>query len=194
MAANSTTAEKLAVAARNLLDKDGVEAVTMRNVAKAVGITPMAVYRHYPDHAALLNALADAGFDELTARLARTRLTGSIEHRLNQMLDVYFDHALDNPQLFQLMFLRPRKGARRFPVDFKAQRSPTANIMQQLIEQGIRSGHFRREDPWEINFEMGALVQGLMMLYLGGRISLSRPKFHALCQRSLRRYFHGIRK
>jgi AcrR family transcriptional regulator len=193
MAASPTTAERIASAARRILDKDGVEAITIRSVASAVGITPMAVYRHYPDHAALLNALADAGFDELTARLERSRFTGNVEQRLNQMLDVYFDQAIGNPQLFQLMFLRPRSGARRFPVDFKAQRSPTANIMQQLIEQGIESGHFCRDDPWEITFEMGALLQGLMMLYLGGRTSLSRTKFRALCQRSFRRYIHGIR-
>jgi AcrR family transcriptional regulator len=53
-----------------LLDKEGVEAVTMRRVAAAVEITAMAVYRHYADRKALLNALADEGFRELAERLA----------------------------------------------------------------------------------------------------------------------------
>ena len=64
-----STSEKIAAAARKLLDKEGEEAVTMRRVAAMVGITPMAVYRHYPDRKGLLNALADKGFDELSGRL-----------------------------------------------------------------------------------------------------------------------------
>ncbi|WP_242617997.1 TetR/AcrR family transcriptional regulator [Edaphobacter modestus] len=43
----ATTSQKIARAARRLLDKEGAESVTMRRVASAVGITPMALYRHY---------------------------------------------------------------------------------------------------------------------------------------------------
>ena len=55
------TAEKIAAAASLILDEEGHGAVTIRRVAGAVGITPMAVYRHYPDRQGLLNALADGG-------------------------------------------------------------------------------------------------------------------------------------
>ena len=103
--------------------------MTMRRVAQAVGITPMAIYRHYPDRAGLLNALADTGFAELAARLARKRFPGGIEERLTKMAEIYLEHALHNPRLFELMFLKPREGARRYPRDFKAGRSPTANLM-----------------------------------------------------------------
>src|SRR6266516_4778627 len=56
----SPTTRRIAVAGRSLLDKEGSEALTMRRVARAVGITPMAIYRHYRDRADLLNAWADA--------------------------------------------------------------------------------------------------------------------------------------
>src|SRR5215467_6160237 len=72
----ATTAQKIAGAARRLLDKEGAEGVTMRRVATAVGITPMALYRHYPNRDGLLNALADAAFVKMTAKLAGLRLTG----------------------------------------------------------------------------------------------------------------------
>jgi Bacterial regulatory proteins, tetR family len=51
--------------AKLLVVRKGPEAVTMRRVAKAVGITPMALYRHVADRDDLLNSLADAGFQEL---------------------------------------------------------------------------------------------------------------------------------
>lgn len=56
----------------------------------------------------------------------------------------------------------------------------------------METGYLRDDDPWEITFEMGALIQGLIMLYLGGRIEGSAARFRALLQRSLRRYLHGI--
>lgn len=122
--ATVTTVRKIATAARRLLDTEGADAVTMRRVAEVVGITPMAIYRHYPDRAALLNALADDGFQELAASLKGKRYTGNIESRLLKMAEIYLDHAIENPRLFELMFLKPREGARRYPQDFKAGRSP----------------------------------------------------------------------
>jgi hypothetical protein len=41
---------------------------------------------------------------------------------------------------------------------------------------------------------MGALLQGLIMLYLGGRMDMPEADFRAFCRRSLRRYIHEIRK
>jgi AcrR family transcriptional regulator len=191
--ASTFTAGRIATAARRLLDKEGSEAVTMRRVAKAVGITPMAVYRHYADRAGLLNALADAGFEEVAVRLAGARFSGDLKKRLTKVLDIYLEHALQNPRLFELMFLQVREGARQYPRDFKARRSPTANLTTELIQEGMESGYFRKDDAWEITFEMGALLQGLIMLYLGGRMGMSSARFRALCNRSLWRYINGIR-
>ena len=188
------TSKKIATAARRLLDREGADALTMRRIAKAVGITPMALYRHYQDRASLLNALADEGFAELTVELAARRFSGNIEKRLMEMADIYLDHALENPRLFELMFLAPREGARKFPQDFKAGLSPTANLMVKVIEEGMKSGYFREDDALEIVFEMGALSHGLIMLYLGGRMGGSPERFRAVYRRSFRRYMHGICK
>lgn len=186
------TAEKIAAAARRILEKQGAEAVSMRRVAKAVGITPMAIYHHYPDRAALLNTLADRGFEELAADLQTRRFEGDFETRLGQMADLYLDHALENPRLFELMFLAKRKGARRYPQDFKSRRSPTATLMADVVAGGMENGTLRQDDFWEITFEMGALSHGLIMLYLGGRLEATPEEFRALYRRSFRRYFHGI--
>jgi AcrR family transcriptional regulator len=189
-----STAKRITTAARRLLDQEGPEAVTMRKVAGAVGITPMAIYRHFPDREGLLNAVADQGFEELASRLKRMRFSGGIEERLSKMGETYLNHALKNPRLFELMFLKPREGARRYPRDFKAGRSPTANLMVEVLKEGMVSGYFREDDAWEIVFEMGALSHGLIMLYLGGRMDMTAARFRALYQRSFRRYLHGIRK
>ena len=189
-----STARKIAIAARNLLCKEGEEAVTMRRVAAAVGITAMAVYRHYPDRMGLLNALSDEGFRELSDRLAAIRFPPDIQKRLTKVIDVHLDFALQYPRLFELMFLKPREGSRQFPRDFEAGKSPTANPMAELIQEGMKTGYFREDDVWEIVFETGAMLQGLVMLYLGGRVGTSAARFRSLCHRSLGRHINGIRK
>ena len=90
------------------------------------------------------------------------------------------------------MFMTRREGARRYPQDFKAGRSPTANPMAELIREGMATGYFRKDDAWEIIFEMGALLQGLVMLYLGGRMGIARP-FPRFLPDTFWRYLHGIR-
>lgn len=192
--ARLSTAERIAAAAQRLVEREGADAVTMRRVAEAVGITPMALYRHFADRDGLLNALADAGFAELAARLDGADMPADIEQRLVKIVDVNLDFALEKPRLFELMFLQRRAGARQFPEDFRAHRSPTAVYAAAALEEGMRQGIFRRDDVWEITFESGAMLQGLVMLYVGGRIGTSAEEFRALCHRALRRYLYGIRR
>jgi AcrR family transcriptional regulator len=180
-------------AARHLLETEGNEGVTMRRVAKEVGITPMAIYRHYPDRAALLNAIADEGFAELAGQLKSLRLPTDEEDGLLALIEIYLDHALENPRLFELMFLAERQGARIYPRDFKAGQSPTASLCAEMIASAMQSGLLRHDDFWEITFEMGALSHGLIKLYLGGRIDATPAEFRAQYRRSFRRYIYGIR-
>jgi AcrR family transcriptional regulator len=187
------TTQRISSAARRLLDEEGAESVTMRRVATAVGMTPMALYRHYPNRDGLLNTLADTGFVELAAKLANLRLTGRIDRQLLKILDVFLDHAFDSPRLFELMFLTKREGARQYPEDFRMRRSPTANVSADVIARAMETSYFRKDDVWEIVFETGALMQGLIMLYLGGRVAMSPSEFRAFCHRSFGRYFNGIR-
>lgn len=187
-----STKQRIARAARGILDERGADAVTMRRVAEVANITPMAIYRHYKARAGLLTALADTGFEELAARIARKTFTGSADERLAKMADTFLDHALINPRLFELMFLKEREGARRYPRDFKAGRSPTATLMAQAVQEGMDSGEFLRADAWDIVFEMGALSHGLIMLHLGGRTAVSAAGFRAVYRRAFDRYIRGI--
>jgi AcrR family transcriptional regulator len=187
------TSAKILKAARLILHREGIDGVTMRAVAQAVGVTPMAIYRHFKDRNALLNALADEGFQALAAKLHATPLTGDTDSRLMQLGDVFLDHALKSPHLYDLMFLVPRAGARTYPNDFKAGRSPTFNPSVRLLEDAMRNGELRQDDAHEIAFELSAISHGLIVLYRGGRVGLNAKQFRSLYQQSFRRYLNGLR-
>jgi hypothetical protein len=122
------------------------------------------------------------------------RLKGDLTTRIRKVLDVNLTFALETPRLFELMFLRSRQGARQFPRDFVADKSPTASQFAELVAEGMRDGVFLQGDVWEIVFESGALLQGLVMLYLGGRVDSTEREFREICHRAMGRYLNGIRK
>ena len=95
----------LVAAARAILEKEGIEALSLRAVARAVGVSPAAPYHHFADKDALLAAVAAQGFRELTAAMEK-RMTREIEP-IKRFLGTgagYVAFAVANPALFRLMF------------------------------------------------------------------------------------------
>src|SRR5580765_3295443 len=158
MSANNK-AEAIAAAALRLLERAGPEAVSMRRVAKACGVTAMAIYHHYPSRKALLDAITTAEFTR-QAKLAEMALgkaaLSTFQHRLQILLNLTLDFALERPRVYDYVFSQPREGARRFPDDFQDGKSPTFNALVGLVEEGLRNGYFRRGDVWEIALTLGA--------------------------------------
>jgi len=188
-----TTAEHIAQVALEILESEGAEAVSMRRVASAVGITPMAIYHYFPNREALLNHITDREFSKLLEHIVAHPLRGNTESRLADILEGYVDYALARPRIFDYVFSRPRPGARSFPRDFQARRSPTLNPVADVVATAMEKGDLKKDDVWEIAFALWAHVHGYVMLYRAGRISLSEKAFRELIHRSLRRFIHGLK-
>jgi len=188
-----TTAEHIAHVALEILEAEGAEAVSMRRVASAVDITPMAIYHHFPNREALLNCITEREFSKLLEYIQARPLRGNWEARLIGILEGYLDYALVRPRVFDYVFSRPRPGARRFPKDFRERRSPTLNPVADIIAGMMEKGVLKRDDIWEVAFALWAHVHGYVMLYRAGRIGLSESEFRELIHRSLRRFIHGLK-
>jgi len=188
-----STKERVARATREILEAEGAAAVSMRRVAAAVGITPMALYRHYPSREALLGEVCDAAFDEVAGAWRVSPRRHNPEDDLLAAADAMIDFALARPRLYSYRFTERRDRARRFPDDFIDGQSPTLNVVVADLEDGMSRGVFRRDDPWATAFTVAAQLHGLIALYLGGRIAMAEPAFRDLCHDCLRRLLHGIR-
>jgi len=95
----------LIAAARAILEKEGIEALSLRAVARAVGVSPAAPYHHFSDKDALLASVAAEGFRELTTAMEK-RMTRETEptRRFLGTGAGYVAFAAANPALFRLMF------------------------------------------------------------------------------------------
>lgn len=190
---NPRTADRIAQVALAILEREGPDAVSMRRVAHAVGITPMAIYHHFPSREALLTTVTDREFSKLLSHMQSHPLQGALEDRLVGVMEGYVDYAFAQPRVFDFVFSRPRPGARQFPKDFRARRSPTLNPVADLLAAEMQRGFLKKDDVWEVAFGLWAHVHGYVMLYRAGRIALSEREFRKLLHRSMRRFLYGLK-
>jgi AcrR family transcriptional regulator len=88
-----------------IVEREGHEAVSLRDLARDLGVSRSAPYRHYVDRKGLLTAIAAEGFKALTARYDEV-LTGSLspQEKAKAVNRAYLALAVERPRLFQLMF------------------------------------------------------------------------------------------
>jgi AcrR family transcriptional regulator len=91
--------------AREILESEGYEALTLRAAARRAGVSQAAPYNHFADKAALLAAIAALGFKEFAAAMRHEMsATEDLQARLNATGIAYVAFATSNPGLFKLMF------------------------------------------------------------------------------------------
>ena len=92
-------------AALAVVERDGSEAVSLRELAAQVGVSRAAPYRHFADRDALLAAVAARGFEDLCAiYMAALAGSGTGRERLRAALVAYLDFARRRQGLHALMF------------------------------------------------------------------------------------------
>jgi AcrR family transcriptional regulator len=96
----------LVQAAKALLSERGLDGFTLREVARRVGVTHVAAYRHYADRRALLAAVSESGFHQLHRRLERARRKAppAVEPRLRAILAAYLRFCWSERALAAVMF------------------------------------------------------------------------------------------
>lgn len=188
-----TTAERILEAAHRVFDDEGADAVTMRRVAELVGITPMAIYRHFPSREALLKRLSDDSFNTVAKAWRKRSKSPDVIKRLLAIAEPYLDYAQSHPHLFDHAFSAQRDDARRYPEDFRAGLSPTFNVVVDAVVEGMRQGVLKQDDPHDVAMAIWAHQHGLVALYRAGRFSYDKAKFRSFYRKSLGRLIDGIR-
>ena len=147
-------------AAGKLLDKEGVEALSLREVARRAGVSHAAPYRHFPERDALLAALAVEGFEWLAVGQREAAAAGG----LRAMGEAYVEFALAHPQRFRLMF------GGGIPLGKHARLREVAMRAYEELSGALASRYPGAPGAMDCSVAAWALVHGLAQLMLGGRI------------------------
>ncbi|MFI1917264.1 TetR/AcrR family transcriptional regulator C-terminal domain-containing protein [Nocardia sp. NPDC020380] len=90
-------------AALEIIDRDGVDGLSMRRLAEAVGRDPMVIYRHVPNKAAVLDGVAEIVFAELSVDTTGTDWAAG----LRELARDFRRLALEHPRVVPLLVTRP---------------------------------------------------------------------------------------
>jgi AcrR family transcriptional regulator len=154
-------------AAIELLEDSGETALSLRAVARRAGVSPTAPYRHYADREALVSAVAAVGYRELAERLAAAHPSPSTREQLASVAVAYVQFALERPALFRIMFGEP--------CDRDNDERAAATAVVALYVRGIVERVFPDADAEALATAIWALVHGLALLHLDGKLDAPSP-------------------
>lgn len=139
-------AELLDTAIRQL-QESGIEDLSLRALARSLGVSQTAPYRHFADKNELLAALATRGYRDLLKALRDASAnTGDCPRaQLMAFAHAYVDYAATNPQLFKLMFGPALQPTNRYP-ELRAASRDTLQLVQDILQRGVDCGMFQHAD------------------------------------------------
>ncbi|NQX89970.1 MAG: TetR/AcrR family transcriptional regulator [Halioglobus sp.] len=123
------------------LQTTGIDGLSLRAIARRLGVSQTAPYRHFADKNALLAALATRGYRDLllALRSASPDTEDCPRAQLMAFAHTYVDYAATNPRLFKLMFGPALQPTDRFP-ELRAASRDTLQLVQDILQRGV-DGH-----------------------------------------------------
>lgn len=161
--------ERLLDAAEGLFAEHGIEAVTIRQLAAAVGVSPMTPYRYFKDKDAILAAARARAFDRHADALEQAYEASKDRDpiaRADAIGAAYVRFALDNPEAYKLMFDIKQPGAWDYPDLRRAgdrSRATMTRHVRDLVAVGTLKG-----DPDMIGHLYWSALHGPLMLHFSG--------------------------
>jgi AcrR family transcriptional regulator len=156
--------EIIAAAERLLIERGSQEAVPIRAIADAVGVTPPSIYMHFADKDELFVAVCDARFDEL-ARLSTEAATGATDplDEIRRRGQAYIRFGLDNPEQYRILFLDTTTES--VSVEEVSKWACLADLID-AIRRAMDEGSIVRNDPLLVATGLWATVHGLVSLLI----------------------------
>jgi AcrR family transcriptional regulator len=157
-----------------LVAEQGTSNWSLREVARRIGVSHTAPYRHFTDRDALLAAVAERGFQKMSQFLLASLVKIPTPHslRLQTIGIAYVQYAIAHPSEYEVMF-RYQKNKQQHPTLKEASNQAFA-ILVDAIEAGQKNGEFRHADPKQLALVSWSVVHGLSMLLIDGQIEIPK--------------------
>ena len=127
-------------AARDLFAREGYEHVTMRGIADAIEYSPTAIYHHFKDKDALVEALCHEDFSRLLGVFTQRPLPKDPVERIRQVGLAYARFGLDHPNHYRFMFMTGVKGEKH---RLSVPGEQSFLILREAVAEGIAAGRLR---------------------------------------------------
>jgi AcrR family transcriptional regulator len=161
--------ERLCEAAARLFAERGPDAVTMRQLAAELGVSPMTPYRYFEDKDDILAAVRANGFNRFAEALEKARDgAAGAQARGSAVGEAYVAFALEHPHAYKLMFDFNQPHVEKYPELMTAGRR-AQKTMTGYVEDALAEG-LMRGDAEQIGLMFWAAIHGAVILELAGML------------------------
>jgi AcrR family transcriptional regulator len=156
-----------------LIQRKGIDALTLREIGTRLGVSRSAAYRHFKDKAELLAAISKAGFAkfENAVNAARKDAADDFASQMDALALAYARFADEHRAQFEVMFAAVLEAGDAIA----AGGGGNLGIVEDMIRQGQERGEIRQGDPALLARVVWALVHGASLLPREG--SSAEPSF-----------------
>jgi AcrR family transcriptional regulator len=174
--------------AEEVLRKRGIDALSLRELARAAGVSHGAPRSHFIDRNALLDALAERGFIRLAdeVRQAASQAPENYTAVLHAAGTAYLAFALREPALHDLMFAA-KAGDPSQAVSAAAER--LFATLTDVMSAGVEAGAYDARDVGRLTLLLGTTIQGISAFIASRRITV--PQGEALLHDAIRLFIAG---
>ena len=185
--------EKILACACELYLADGLDGFSMRKLARSLGVTAPALYRHYESKERVLFAVVGEGYRQLIQYLYRALEAPTPEERFRLADDGYLEFALRHPRYYEVLFTGlGTLGEDQVPKEVAAQGCAVGQFWNDRVRECIEAGLLREGEGEAIGMTLWGHAHGLISLYLKGMLQMSETEFRSLHRRSSARVLIGL--
>ncbi|GAA2329268.1 TetR/AcrR family transcriptional regulator [Streptomyces violaceusniger] len=156
--------------AEQTLREGGIDALSLRELARKAGVSHGAPRSHFVDRQSLLDALAERGFNRLADEVEAVIGSDAADYkqRFRAIATAYVHFAVTDAALLDLMFTAKNGNA---PEGLRAASERLFAAFGDLIERSTEAGELRPQDPYRLQLLFAAVMQGIASLVTTRRIS-----------------------
>jgi AcrR family transcriptional regulator len=185
--------DKILGCACDLYLSEGLDGFSMRKLARHVGVTAPALYRHYESREHVLTDVVREAHHAFTAYLYRALEGRTAIERMQRAGEGYLDFALEHPRWYQLLFISPEHmGMAELPEDIEAMGCALHQFWVDRVRECMDEGILKPGDPVQMSLTMWAHAHGLVSLYHHGHFRIDQETFRAQFRASGRVMLLGI--
>lgn len=186
--------ETILKCACDLYLSDGIEGFSMRKLARCVGCTAPALYRHYESKEEVIQEVVAEAYRQFTQYLYRALEGRTPTERFLLAGKSYLDFALEQPAFYEIIYM-PREilGAHSPDSRVADQACAIGQFWADRVREMMDAGYLKEADPFEVSTTLWGHGHGLISIYHRGLLPASdEQQFRALVTESYIRVMEGL--
>ena len=152
-------------AAKSIFLEKGFLGASLRNIAERIGYSAGNIYLYFQDKDEIFHALHEDGFTKMLALMQPLRHVSDPMERLEAMGRIYMEFAMENKDLYDLMFIMEAPMHSEPQNEKWAMGDRTLSMLKQVLIDCQTKGHFKDMDVEHLSFMVWSGMHGMCALY-----------------------------